>query len=55
MAEQVRSARLVDPGELRKSESVRVETAKAAANIAARMSGYMAGYGVPMANMKLQA
>ena len=50
MAEQVRSALLVDPRELRKSELVRVETAKAAADIAARMSGYMAGYGIPVAN-----
>jgi hypothetical protein len=50
MAEQVRSTLLVDPGELRKSESVRVETAKAAADIAARMSGYMAGYGIPAAH-----
>ncbi len=50
MNEQVRSALLVDPRELRKSESVRVETARAAADIAARMSGYMAGYGIPAAN-----
>ena len=47
LAAQVRAALLVDPKELRKSESVRTETAKAAAAIAQRMAGYMAGYTVP--------
>jgi len=37
----------VDPQELRKSESVRNETAKVAAAIAQRMSPYVAGYSVP--------
>ena len=41
---QVRSSLLIDPVELRTSESVRRETAKAAAKIAEQMAGYMAGY-----------
>jgi hypothetical protein len=41
MAEDVRSSLLVDPNELRKSESARTDTAKAAAAIAARMAAYM--------------
>lgn len=47
LAEQVRSSLLVDPQELRKSESRRAETAMTAAAIAAHMAGYMAGYSVP--------
>jgi len=50
LAAQVRASLLVDPQELRKSESVRTETAKAAAIIAQRMAGYMAGYTVPASN-----
>jgi hypothetical protein len=50
LAAQVRASLLVDPQELRKSESVRTETAKAAAAIAQRMAGYMAGYTVPTPN-----
>jgi len=46
MAEQVRQSLLVDPKELRKSDTVRTETAKAAAEIAQRMAGYMAGYSI---------
>ena len=47
LAAQVRASLLVDPQELRKSELVRSDTAKAAAAIAQRMAGYMAGYTVP--------
>lgn len=47
LAEQVRTSLLVDPTELRKSESRRTETALAAAAIASHMQGYMAGYSVP--------
>jgi hypothetical protein len=50
LAAQVRASLLVDPKELRQSESVRSETAKAAAAIAQRMAGYMAGYTVPASN-----
>ena len=50
LAAQVRASLLVDPQELRKSESVRTETAKAAAIIAQRMAGYMAGYTIPASN-----
>ena len=46
LAEQVRTSLLVDPKELRKSETVRSETAKAAAAIAQHMAGYMAGYSI---------
>ena len=45
LAADVRASLLVDPQELRKSESVRNETAKAAMEISARMSAYM--YSVP--------
>jgi hypothetical protein len=44
MAEQVRRSLLVDPKELRQSETSRNETARAAAAIAQQMAGYMAGY-----------
>lgn len=44
LTEQVRGSLLIDPNELRKSESVRLDTAQAAAAIAQRMAGYMAGY-----------
>ena len=53
MAEQVRGSLLVDPKELRKSDSVRVETAQAAATIAQRMAGYMAGYSANVPEMML--
>jgi hypothetical protein len=38
---------LVDPKELRASESVRTETAKTAAAIADRMATYMSAYAIP--------
>src|SRR6185312_17333824 len=41
LANRVRASLLVDPKELRTSESVRNETAKAAADIAQHMAGYM--------------
>jgi len=41
---EVRRSLLVDPRELRKSETSRNETARAAAAIAQQMAGYMAGY-----------
>ncbi len=41
LADQVRASLLVDPQELRKSESVRTETAKAANRIATTMAAYM--------------
>lgn len=44
LAAQVRASLLVDPKELRRSQAVRTETANAAAAIAQRMAGYMAGY-----------
>jgi hypothetical protein len=47
LAAQVRASLLVDPQELRKSESVRTETAKTASAIAGRIAAYMAGYSVP--------
>jgi len=46
MAGEVRSSLLVIPQELRKSETLRSDTARAAANIAQRMAAYM---GVPAA------
>ena len=55
LAAQVRASLLVDPKELRQSESVRSETAKAAAAIAQRMAGYMAGYSVPAPNEGMAA
>jgi hypothetical protein len=48
LAAQVRASLLVDPQELRKSESVRTETAKRASAICDRMAAYMAGYSVPV-------
>ena len=47
LAEEARSSLLVDPKELRASESVRNETAKAAAAIAERMKTYMSAYAIP--------
>ena len=47
LAAQVRASLLVDPQELRKSESTRSETAKAATAICDRMAAYMAGYSAP--------
>jgi hypothetical protein len=44
LGEQLRRSLLVDPNELRKSETSRTETARAAAAIAQQMAGYMAGY-----------
>lgn len=44
---EVRASLLVDPEELRKSQSARSETATAAAAIATRMAAYMGGYSVP--------
>ncbi len=44
MAAEVRSSLVLDPEELRKSESARTDNARAAAEIAARMAAYM---GVP--------
>ena len=41
---EVRTSLLVDPKDLRKSDTVRTDTAKAAAAIAQHMAGYMAGY-----------
>src|SRR5215472_402189 len=48
LAAEVRASLLVDPQELRKSESVRNETAKAANAISARMAAFMNGYSIPM-------
>jgi len=47
LAAEVRASLLVDPQELRKSESVRNQTAQRAAEIALRMGVYMNGYMVP--------
>src|SRR5437588_1911134 len=47
MTEQVRASLLVDPEQLRESESVCIETAKTATSIADKMAIYMAGYSVP--------
>jgi hypothetical protein len=44
LASQVRDSLLVDPQELRKSESIRSATAKSASAICDRMAAYMAGY-----------
>src|ERR1700722_5603599 len=41
LTDQVHASLLVDPKELRQSESVRAETAKTAAEIAQRMASYM--------------
>jgi hypothetical protein len=46
LAAEVRTSLLVDPQELRKSESARTETATAAEAIATRMAAYMGGYSV---------
>jgi hypothetical protein len=47
LAEEARASLLVDPHELRNSDSVRSETAKAASAIADRMKAFMTGYSVP--------
>jgi hypothetical protein len=47
LATQVRASLLVDPQELRKSELIRSETARAATAICDRMAAYMAGYSAP--------
>jgi hypothetical protein len=44
LTSQVRASLLVDPAELRKSESVRADTAIKASRIAEQMSAYMTGY-----------
>jgi hypothetical protein len=49
LAAEVRTSLVVDPQELRKSESVRADTARAAAAIADHVAGYMAGYSVTIA------
>jgi hypothetical protein len=49
MAAEVRRSLVVDPQELRKSETVRSETARAAGDIAQRMAAYM---GVPTATVE---
>ena len=46
LAAQVRTSLLVDPQELRKSDSIRNETAKTASAIASRMAAYMGAYGL---------
>jgi hypothetical protein len=46
LAAQVRASLLVDPQELRKSESIRTDIAKRAAEIARTMGAYMTGYSV---------
>jgi hypothetical protein len=50
LADQVQASLLVDPQELRKSESIRSETARKASAICDRMAAYMAGYSVPLPN-----
>jgi len=55
LAAQVRTSLLVDPHELRKSESVRTETAKAATAICQRMEGYMSSYLIPAPNERRAA
>jgi hypothetical protein len=47
LADQVRASLLVDPQELRKSESIRSETARKASAICDTMAAYMVGYSVP--------
>jgi hypothetical protein len=47
LAAEVRCYLLVDPKELRTSESVRTETARTAAAIADRMATYMSAYAIP--------
>jgi hypothetical protein len=48
LSEQVRDSLLVDPKELRQSDSARIETANKAAEIASRMAGYMAACASPV-------
>ena len=50
LAAQVRASLMVDPQELRKSESVRIEAARKASAICDRMAAYMAGYAVSAPN-----
>ena len=47
LSSEVRASLLVDPQELRKSESIRSETARNATAIANRMAADMGGYSVP--------
>jgi hypothetical protein len=49
LATQVRASLLLDPQELRKSELIRSETARAATAISERMAAYMSGYSIPAA------
>ncbi len=46
LTEEVRASLLIDPQALRESESVRTDTAKAAAAIAEQMAGYMSLYAI---------
>jgi len=48
LGEQVRGALLVDPRELRQSDSTRPQTAKLASQIATKMAGYMSACAVPV-------
>ena len=48
LAQEVKASLLVDPKQLRQSETVREDTARAASAIAQQMAGYMAGYSVPI-------
>jgi hypothetical protein len=48
LTQEVRASLLVDPQQLRDCAARRSDTARAAAEIAARMSGYMAGYALPV-------
>jgi hypothetical protein len=55
LAAEVRASLLVDPQELRKSESVRTETAKAALAISQRLAPYLTGYSVPVSSSSAAA
>lgn len=48
LAQEVKASLLVDPKQLRQSEAVREETARAASAIAQQMAGNMAGYSIPI-------
>jgi hypothetical protein len=48
LATEVRASLLVDPQELRKSESARNDIAKAALAISQRMAPYLTSYSVPV-------
>ena len=55
LSAQVRASLLVDPQELRKSDSIRNETAKTASAIASRMAAYMGAYALTTPDVTLQA